>query len=433
MSLESIVNVTISRETASVSRAGFGVALVLGINKGVLALSEEFTTLSSVLLKFNSASLEYAAAQALFAQSPGPTKIRIGRRDTSDTTVITVDTAVDNTDYTCEINGTEFKINSGGSATIASIALALVTAINLGSEPVTALDNVDGTYDLDADVASAPYTVLTDVRQSSAFATGQTPAEDMADIQQESDDWYGLLYTDRTEADVLAIAAWTEAVKKVFGTSTDDADTVDTTDAADTTTLVAQLKAAGYARTFAFYHVNAATAFPEAALFGTILPLDPGSYTAAYKLLSGITVDTLTETQQTNALAKNCNIYLTVGGRNLTKNGTVSEGEWLDNIIGIDWTQTRMIERIFGVLVTVPKVPFTDEGITGIEGEVVAQLQDGQAVGFLAIDPPYVTNVPKASEISAQSKALRTFDGMTWSATLANAIHIVDINGTVSY
>lgn len=432
MSLEDIVNVQISRETASVSRQGFGTPLILGINKGFTALAATYSSLAAVAEDFSTTSKEYKAAQAFFSQSPKVVQVKIGRRATSDTAVITVDTVVDSTTYTCTINGTVFSVNSGVGATAASIAGLLETAINAGSEPVTATDNLDGTYDLDADVASTAYSVKVDVNQSAAFTTSTTADADLASISGEDDDWYGLVYTERTQSDVEAIAGYIETVRKIFGTASADADIAGTTDAADTTTVAAVLKAAAYARTFVMYLSNAATQYPEAALLGVLLPLDPGSYTAKFKTLSGITRDVNTSTQRTNILAKNATQYTTVGGQNITEDGKVSEGEFIDVIIFVDWLEARITEGVYGKLVNTPKLPFTDAGIGVVEAEINKVLQDGITLGGIAPDPAFSISVPKAADVSAGDKAARTLNNVTFQATLAGAIHAVTINGTVT-
>jgi len=70
---------------------------------------------------------------------------------------------IDSTDYTTTINGTPFVYNSGVGATAASIALGLVTAINLGAEPVTAVNGGSGVYTITAD--DAAFTLNVDANQ----------------------------------------------------------------------------------------------------------------------------------------------------------------------------------------------------------------------------------------------------------------------------
>jgi len=432
MSLQDIVNVQITRETKSVARTGFGTALILGINKAFSPLIQFYSDIDSVLNDFRSTDPEAVAAASVFSQNPTVTQLAIGRRKTGDNSVVTVSDVVANTNYSVTINGTKFEVDSGGTPTAPSIAALLVADINGGSEPVTASDNLDGTFDLDPDVASTFYSVLLSAGLTIAYTTSQTIAEDLADISEADDTWYGLVYTSRTQADVEAAAAYIETKNKIFLTSSAEADIVDTTVSADTTTVAAKLRASAYARSGVIYHPDAATIYPEAALFGVILPLDPGSYTGAFKTLTGIAVTVLTETQKTNALAKNCNIYREVGGVNITREGTVAEGEYIDTIIFIDWMQARMIEGIYSVLVNQPKVPYTDAGIAAIEAEITAVLQLGIARGGIAIDPPFSVSVPKAADVSAADKANRELNDVTFQATLSGAIHAVTVQGRVT-
>lgn len=79
----------------------------------------------------------------------------------SEATDITASTVIDSTvevvtatsgvEYKVTINGTDFTKTAGGGDTAETIATALATAVNLGSEPVTAVDNEDGTLRLTAD------------------------------------------------------------------------------------------------------------------------------------------------------------------------------------------------------------------------------------------------------------------------------------------
>ncbi len=87
-----------------------------------------------------------------------------------DTITVTVDEVADSTLYTTSINGTDFSHTTAASgATALTIAAALVSAINAGSEPVTASDNGDGTYDLTADISGTLFTLTQDIRQRNSI------------------------------------------------------------------------------------------------------------------------------------------------------------------------------------------------------------------------------------------------------------------------
>ena len=64
---------------------------------------------------------------------------------------VEVTSVLNNTDYDVIINGITFTYTSDGDATAEEIAAGLVSQIQAGSEPVTATDNLDGTFAVDSD------------------------------------------------------------------------------------------------------------------------------------------------------------------------------------------------------------------------------------------------------------------------------------------
>ena len=88
MSLSEIVNVSITRETRVVTRAGFGTVLILGENldQGApqrIAFFSDLTSLAAAL-DGGVADPEYAAAQTLLSQSPRPPLFAIGHQEAGD-------------------------------------------------------------------------------------------------------------------------------------------------------------------------------------------------------------------------------------------------------------------------------------------------------------------------------------------------------------
>lgn len=355
MSLQDIVNVSITRQTVSVSRVGFGTVLIVGPNAPYVTDRIRFyTTLAAMVTDgYATTDNEYLAASAVFSQNPRPTRIATGRID-------------------------------GGDADISATLTAILNANN---------------------------------------------------------DWYGLVETEHTKSDQLLIAAWVEANEKLYFAGSEEAAIVDTTDALDATSLAYEFKNAAYTRSSVIYTTDADTQFPEAALFGKILPKDPGSYTAKFKTLAGISADTLTDTQITNATDKYANIYTTVGGVNILQNGQVSAPEWIDIIVFIDWLKARITESVYGGLVNNDKIPFTDAGIAAIESLVTEPLALGQTRGgisdFAKDDDGiqiggFVVTVPRLSDVSSANRIARNLPDVEFTAWLAGAIHATVINGIVT-
>ena len=169
-----------------------------------------------------------------------------------------------------------------------------------------------------------------------------TIAASLAAIQNEDNSWYGLVADQAMVADFDDIAAWVESAKKLAIFWITD---VNAYDATKTTDLASVLKAAAYDRSAVIWHATPATGadYPDAAWMGEGFPYDPGTSTWAYKTLKGVTPDNIAG-KETPLQNKNCNYYSEVGGVNITQEGKVASGEWIDIIIGTDWLEARLRE-----------------------------------------------------------------------------------------
>lgn len=427
MSLSEIVDVTITRETATVTQQGFGTGLILAAHAFWPERVRYYATLSALVADgFASTSEVYKAAAKVFAQSPAPKRLAVGRRQV-DEIDITI-TVQNSTAYVVTINGTAYTYTSDASATEQEIVDGLIAAI--AASPVTGSDGGANTLTITADTLGVGFGVAVSSNMTIGTATAvNTIAEDLAAIQLEQGDWYGFVLTDRSSASQQAAALWAEASGKVFFAASEEANVADQTAAADSTTLAHILSAADYERSFGVYHDDADAAYPDAAAMGWALAHDPGTYTMALKSLASVAVVSLTETQSTNVRAKNFNSYELVGGQNILREGVVASGEFLDTIIGIDWLQARITERVFARLVSALKIPFTDAGVAVIEGEVRAQLKEGVDRGFLS---SFTVTVPLVKDVSNVNRAARTLPDVKFTAVLAGAIHKTVITGVVT-
>lgn len=101
-------------------------------------------------------------------------------------------------------------------------------------------------------------------------------------------------------------------------------------------------------------------------------------------------------------------------------------------MVFVDWIEARMTERVFFILKNSKKVAMTNSGIAIIESAVRAQLTEGVRVGGLDNTPPFTVVVPDVLSISANTRAQRLLEGITFTARLAGGIHKTIIRGTVS-
>lgn len=429
---DNIVSVNITVQDAAVSQAGFGTPLIMTHEAAFGPdLVRSYSSVAAMVSDgFSATGAAALAATAIFAQNPKVPTIKVGRRGTTPTAmtrIMTVATVLDDTDYTVTINGTPFTIDSGSSATNLSIAAALHAAINAGAEPVTSTDNLDGTFDLVADTAGVPFglshTVGLLTQDDQTIDAGI--ATDYAAIKAEDNDFYGVLMTSGSTLEAVALAAAVEADRKILGLSCADSDIL-----ADTAGNLAEtLEAAGYDRTYLLFNQDNFD-FGAAAWMGKQFPKNPGSATWAFKSLSGVSVDTLTDNQVANIEANDANHYTDTKGLSMILQGTMASGRFIDITRGIDWLTVRMQERILQLLANSDKIPFTSAGITALENEIRAQLEEAVANDVITSD--YTVTPPAIDDVSATDRANRVLGDLDFSATLAGAIHTVVINGSVS-
>jgi hypothetical protein len=439
--IDEIVQVTISQQTAAVSRAGFGVPLVFGSASASSGWTEKFRTytgMTGVAADFGTSDTEYKMAAALFAQSPAPASIMIGKRAANVAAVKTLtfagDIITDNT-VALKVNGATVTVpfNSTHAQTMTDLDTAIsavegIASVTIGGSGsrIATITATEG-YEL----TLADCTVTGGVSHTTGtFAVseaGKTVASELDLLRLETDAFYAVLLTSTVFADQLTCAAWTESQKKIYLTRSNVAGIL----AATTTDIAARLHALSYHRSAVMYY-GSTDDYRDAAWAGACLPLDPGSETWKFKTLVGVVPDSLTTTQITNAQGKRCNLYRTIGGINVTSEGYAASGRFLDQTRGIDWLEARLQEDVFQVLATTPKVPYTDAGVMLITAPIRARLANGVAVGLLADDPAPTVTAPLVADVNVTDRANRLLPDVTFSATLAGAIHSVQIAGVVS-
>jgi hypothetical protein len=424
--LTDIIDIQISRETVAVAQTNFNVPLFISSHLNFTERARTYSSLTAVAADFGTSDKAYIAAQKLFGQTLKPANIVIGRRQIPGATV-NVSTVTTGASYVLTISGTPISYTAVSNDTAIKIVTGLKTAYEV--TPVTGVtftDNLDGT----ATIASS---VDWSLKVSQNMAIAAQPATeswgDTVDAVQAADDtWYALTIESHQLADVLAVAANIEAKKKVFATSS----ALQNIKSTATDDLFSQLKDLSYQRTFGLWSADADTNYPECSWVGYQLQEQPGSNTWAYKTLSGFAVSKLSDTESKNIQSKNGNTYETVGGLNTTIGGKMFGGEWIDVMVFVDWLEQRMKERLWFRMANSKKIPYTSAGAAIIEAEIRAQLNDGIRAGGLADSPAPIVTVPDVLSVAANLRAQRIFEGITFEARLAGAIHFVKIRGTVT-
>ncbi len=440
-SIDNIVSITITKETATVSRVGFGTPATLTFHTTFPEFARVYGDLSEMVTDgFATTSREYKMAQSAFSQNPRPATIVVGRRSTAplrDVTMTPKANPLASTAYTLTINGEAFTFTTDTSPTIAEITGALETLINAGGENVLA---TDGTTELTvesaatpggASTAGVPFAIefdatLWDIDDTSADLG---IAADLAAMRVANDDWYGLACDALGGAEIAALAAAVEAIPKLYIAETQDSDCL-TSSSSD---ICSTLMSASYDRTGVLYHPKAGVEQPAIAWISEELPKDPGSSTWKFKTLAGITTYELTSGEQTFLEGKNGNHYQTVAGVAITSEGKMSGGEWIDVTQFLDWLTARIKEAAFSAFASNPKIPYTDLGIQTMGSTTEDVLREGAKRGGIDENgaTPITVTLPRVADVSAADKQARELS-YSFAASIAGAIHKAIIQGRVT-
>lgn len=433
MSLSDLITISITAETRTPTQEGFGTLLIAGFHTKYVERVKSYTGLAGLVSDgFATTDPIYKAAAVAFSQNPRPPVIKIGRRASapSQSIRITPTVATEGFVYRITVAGTALTYTVLAAATTTTVATAIAALID-------ALATVTATSAA-ANITVTPQTAnaLVAIESWSPELTVQDLtadpglAADLTAINAADPDWYGLALDSNGKAEVLAAAAWAESNGKLFVAQSGDSDVL----AAPTTDVFGTLQASAYGRTVPIFHPSICAQWIAVGLMAQRFTAQPGSDTWMYKTVAGVAVyRALTSTERTNALAKAATIYETNAGVNVTVGGKVAGGEWVDVVRGLDWLRARLRESVFGVMISTPKVPYTQSGIDTI-GQAVSGVLDLAASPAVQLfdNGTQRVLVPKVSAIGATDKNNRRLPNVQWSGKLAGAIHLSDINGTVT-
>jgi hypothetical protein len=533
VSLDDISTITVTTTGAGVTRAGYGVPMILSYDTTVFGSdrSRTYNSLSEVSEDWDANTPEYLAASAIFAQSPRVTEIVIGRGDLPPTQrfSVGVQSAAANSSYRIRVAGAtgaawveqDATYNSGNGATVWSPSMLwsrgdlltndsgkLYTCLGQsgafggfgGTTGFTAYGGQSGPTGTDAairdnqiywmyagagntgtvsndsiingvkakvDYLSAPAFSGTGTGQFVSSLQGSAGsrtmrllantagkffgfqiydrgvlniaqdhsdpgvATDLAAVNVDNPDWYGLVTLFNSESLVAAAAAWVETNTKLYPAASLDS-AIARVALASATDIAKDLKDSAYARSWAIHHPSN-DEFMDAAELGKWFPVSPGGETWRMKTLSGVTVETYTSTEKTNMRAKYAHFYYSMGGVNVVGvDGKTAEGDYIDVTRFLDWYTSELQAKLANMMIASDKVPFTNGGIDRIEAKVHAQNLAGIAAGGIAFDPAPVVTVPDISEISTEDKQARELSGVETEFTLAGAIHHITVRVTAS-
>ncbi|RKI90434.1 DUF3383 family protein [Parablautia intestinalis] len=264
------------------------------------------------------------------------------------------------------------------------------------------------------------------VAARSVLESGDTE-EFSAAVEKAADmpGWYGLALAGAEDEDYRKTAELIERTEKIFAFSVQDKEN--------------PLADKKYMRSFGIYSENK---YVHIAWMAKVFSFDPGSETWAFKTLSGVNPSEITTSEMRQLEEKGLNYYAACAGRNITRNGYMTGGEWIDVIRFRDWLKNRMQIKIYELFIKNPKIPYTDSGIVLVENQMEAVLAEGQKTGGISEteynenDEPvrgYTVTVPRSASLGREQRAKRVLTDCHFTARLSGAIHVTELRGNLTF
>jgi hypothetical protein len=433
-------NVSITAASAKVSSQGFGLPLIVSHSAAWSERTREYSKQADVEIDFAVNTPEQLAAAAIFGQTPRPPKLLIGRAALKPTQQFEfTPNVLNNYTYKFEANGNVVQFTSDGTATAAEITGGLKTAFDLlGLAMTSTLQAGNTVLRLVANAAGAWFRIKCVDRPNLPVVQNHVDpgiATDLAAIALERNDWYAFTTAFNSKLLIEAAATYANSNKKLYGVQSVDT-AICQTPLSGTDDVCESLKNSANDYTWVIHSPGTAD-MAAAGLFGARLPKTPGGETWKFAQLSGVPATSYSPTEIANMKAKNCNFYNPCGGVNITEDGVLASGRFIDFRRYLDYLTARIGERIYGVMVTNDKIPYSDEGISLIGAEVKGQLTADATrnppVQQRALDKSsIVVTFPKALDVPQGDRDTRTLNGVDFTARYEGAIHKANITGRVT-
>jgi hypothetical protein len=206
-------------------------------------------------------------------------------------------------------------------------------------------------------------------------------------------------------------------------------------DAEETTHLPATVT--GIERTV-FFVCKATDDYPNpvAALVGATAGLPAGSFTYKNLILKGIAPQSLTASEVDAIHTKGGITFVTKAGDNVTSEGKVAGGEYIDIVDSKDYVISNLEYKTQKLLNSQPKIPYDNNGIALLESVAVTVMKDAYNNGIIATgddgSPAYAVNYASRENTDASDRAERRYIGGQFAFSLAGAIHTVEVVGEIT-
>jgi hypothetical protein len=435
LSVNDVVNVSVTLQPKAVPLRNFGSFLIIGPTANVITTGErlrQYADINGVLADFANTTPEYFAAVLFFSQNPRPAILYIGKWAQAATSaallggvpvaanqVVSGWTGVTTGSMAITVDGvvkTLAALNFSGAASMNAVAGIIQTAL---SGSATCVWNANyRRFEIRSSTtgASSALTYATPTGSGVDISTkaglslaggasapvngiiAETPIAALTALSIYGA-WYGCEFApvavgDITDNQYIACAGLIEAMSpsRIMAITTQEAAALDPTQTSD---LGSQLSALGYNRSFVQYSSNsiwaAGSAFARA--FTVNFEANNTTITLKFKQEPGVIAEVLNETQANSLHTKHINVFVEyANGVAIVQEGVMASGAFFDTVHGTDWLQNRVQTDIFNTLFQSPtKIPQTDPGMHVLATVIENALAKGVDNGLIA---PGVWNGP---------------------------------------
>lgn len=445
--IDDVVIVTVTKQSATISRTGFGTTLWIGQIDSALQ-SERFKLYGSlqelVDAGFPLTHQAYKWADVHFSGDTQPAQFALGRRVPGDVSIweSQVTTAAAGS-WVCDINGETFSYLAGAGDTeediVAGLAAQGALALLDGtiSSAVTIEQKAspnDDTLVVTGLIGGEAHTVVVTEPGAGVCADTETQNETAAEAWTTAyaaintavttSQWYFLNIEDRDDTTIDTAADTVQAAGKIGAFQTSSPDVL----AGTTPNVISVLQALQYKRVLVFWK-SRDTDLADAAMTGVAAAADldaaRGVITWNLKPLVGVPTDDLSTSQKTNISGSGGSYYIDFGSGGRTQTQSV-EGEFMRVQTTIDWTKQRVKEDVFGPLQNTPtKIDIDTNGIGSTKNVVKGRLDIGVANGHFTGDFDPTVSAPAPEDIEENDKNAGILRNVKGVARLAQAMRQV--------
>ena len=300
-----------------------------------------------------------------------------------------------------------------------------------GTDGLTTLSSGDNGYELvNAMFSQSPSPSKVAVYGVDVATAGTTITDELDSLTIEHDDFYFLLSSSRTQSDLEECASWASANGKLFVGQNDITDDVSTI-----TTMAENI----VSENAVIYAHDGGTAeedpFVDGAIVGRIAPMQPGNTTWKFKQLSGVPVATFSNADISTLEDANVNTIVKKGGIVQTSEGLTTAGGFADITRAKAWLKARIEEAVQFELYNAEKLSYDNTGIAVIVSALKSVLKQGVERRIIALNKDgkgmWTVKAPTRADIPSNDIANRILPDIDFEATVAGAIHSVNINGVL--